>query len=171
VFPVLAPWWPSQESDRTEIWFVQSFHLGVHMYKLQVNSPTSYETCPANGRQMPRDCIGSWGEPKRWELNIPIINYNVMLEILQEIKMKKNSCKNHNWTRDILFCQQKIDLNRKYFAKYVIIHQGNTLSNIYYRNTWTIHVVNWRKIDCRCSKNVLCTFETRYSIKTCVNKS
>jgi hypothetical protein len=26
--------WPSQESDRTEIWFVQSFHLGVHIYKV-----------------------------------------------------------------------------------------------------------------------------------------
>jgi hypothetical protein len=34
VFSVLAPWWPSQESDRTENWSVQSFHLGVHMYKV-----------------------------------------------------------------------------------------------------------------------------------------
>jgi hypothetical protein len=34
VFSVLAPWWPSQESDWTEIWFVQSFHLGVHMYNV-----------------------------------------------------------------------------------------------------------------------------------------
>jgi hypothetical protein len=61
VFSVLAPWWPSQESDRTEIWLVQSFHLGVHTcivcIKFQVNSPSSYETCPANGQRTPHDCV------------------------------------------------------------------------------------------------------------------
>jgi hypothetical protein len=33
-FSVLATWWPSQESDRTEIWSVESFHLGVHIHKV-----------------------------------------------------------------------------------------------------------------------------------------
>jgi hypothetical protein len=33
-FSVLALWWPSQESDRTEIWSALSFHLRVHMYKV-----------------------------------------------------------------------------------------------------------------------------------------
>jgi hypothetical protein len=30
VFSVLAPWWPNQESDWTEIWS----YLVVHMYKV-----------------------------------------------------------------------------------------------------------------------------------------
>jgi hypothetical protein len=34
VFSVLAPWWPSQESDRTKIWSVRSGDLGIHMYKV-----------------------------------------------------------------------------------------------------------------------------------------
>jgi hypothetical protein len=33
-FSVLAPWWPNQESEQTEIWSVQSFHLGAHMYNV-----------------------------------------------------------------------------------------------------------------------------------------
>jgi hypothetical protein len=31
---VLAPWWPSQESDWTEIWSVSNSYLVVHMYKV-----------------------------------------------------------------------------------------------------------------------------------------
>jgi hypothetical protein len=50
VFLVLALWWPSQESHRTKMWSVQSSDLGVHMYKVSVNSPSSYKMCPANGR-------------------------------------------------------------------------------------------------------------------------
>jgi hypothetical protein len=34
VFSVLAPWWPSQESDWTEIWSVSYSILVVHMYKV-----------------------------------------------------------------------------------------------------------------------------------------
>jgi hypothetical protein len=33
-FLVLAPWWPSQESDWTEIWSVCCSYLVVHMYKV-----------------------------------------------------------------------------------------------------------------------------------------
>jgi hypothetical protein len=32
VFSVVAPWWPSQESDQTEIWSVRSANLGVDLH-------------------------------------------------------------------------------------------------------------------------------------------
>jgi hypothetical protein len=31
---VLAPWWPNQELDLTEIWSVSYGQGGVHMYKV-----------------------------------------------------------------------------------------------------------------------------------------
>jgi hypothetical protein len=34
VFSVLAPWWPNQELDWTEIWSVSYSYLVVHMYKV-----------------------------------------------------------------------------------------------------------------------------------------
>jgi hypothetical protein len=50
VFLVLALWWPSQKSDWIEIWSVRSGDLGVlHMHKIQVNSPSHYKMCLANG--------------------------------------------------------------------------------------------------------------------------
>jgi hypothetical protein len=53
MFSVLAPWWENQESDRTEIWFVViSPREGYICTKFQVNSPSNYETCPANGRHV-----------------------------------------------------------------------------------------------------------------------
>jgi hypothetical protein len=36
VFLVLAPWWPNQESDWTEIWSVSYSYLVVPMYKAAV---------------------------------------------------------------------------------------------------------------------------------------
>jgi hypothetical protein len=43
-----APFVPSQESDRPEIWHVWSVHLGVHNLctKFHVNSPCAYKTDP-----------------------------------------------------------------------------------------------------------------------------
>jgi hypothetical protein len=34
VFSILAPWWPSQKSDRTEPWSGRSCDLEVHTYKV-----------------------------------------------------------------------------------------------------------------------------------------
>jgi hypothetical protein len=45
-FLILAPWWPSQESDLTKIYFPKGVDLGVHMCaKFQVNNSSGYETC------------------------------------------------------------------------------------------------------------------------------
>jgi hypothetical protein len=33
-YSYLAPWWPNQESDWTEIWSVSYSYLVVHMYKV-----------------------------------------------------------------------------------------------------------------------------------------
>jgi hypothetical protein len=34
VFSVLAPWWPNQDSDWTEIWSASYSYLVVHKYKV-----------------------------------------------------------------------------------------------------------------------------------------
>jgi hypothetical protein len=50
VFLVLAPWWPSQDPDRTtKIWSVNLYDMGAH--KVQVNNITGCKMCHANGQK------------------------------------------------------------------------------------------------------------------------
>jgi hypothetical protein len=47
VFSVLAPWWPSKESEQIEFRSGRSHDLGVHMYDVQrfrsIRTPGSYK--------------------------------------------------------------------------------------------------------------------------------
>jgi hypothetical protein len=49
VFSVLAPWWPNQESDWTEIWSVSYSYLAVHMKSLV---PKRYKSIFVYSRKM-----------------------------------------------------------------------------------------------------------------------
>jgi hypothetical protein len=50
VFLVLAPWWPSQESDQAKINFPNGIDLGVHVYKVSGQSLQRLRNVPANER-------------------------------------------------------------------------------------------------------------------------
>jgi hypothetical protein len=67
VFSALAHWWSSQELDCTEIWSELLLPGGTYIQSFGSIAPAFSKRAlqtDDGGRQTPRDCIGSLGEPK-----------------------------------------------------------------------------------------------------------